>query len=42
MVNSDPYGDGWLIRLKLDDPGAKEASMLSVSDYERDVASEVD
>lgn len=42
MVNSDPHGDGWLIRLKLDDPGAPEASMLSASDYERDVASEVD
>jgi glycine cleavage system H protein len=21
MVNSDPYGDGWIIKLKADDPG---------------------
>jgi glycine cleavage system H protein len=20
LVNTDPYGDGWMIRLKLDDP----------------------
>ena len=22
LVNSDPYGDGWMIRLKLDDPAS--------------------
>lgn len=32
LVNTDPYGDGWLIRLRLDVPDeAKE--LLSPSDY---------
>jgi glycine cleavage system H protein len=30
LVNSDPYGKGWMIRLKLADPG--EASSLLSSD----------
>ena len=25
QVNSDPYRDGWLIRLRLDDPGSLAA-----------------
>lgn len=40
VVNSDPYGDGWLIRLKLDDPGSAAATMLSAGEYEKHVASE--
>jgi glycine cleavage system H protein len=26
-VNDDPYGDGWLIRVRLDDPGARDGLM---------------
>lgn len=40
VVNSDPYGDGWLIRLRLDDAGSPAATMLSASDYDKHVASE--
>ena len=40
QVNSDPYGDGWLIRLKLDDPGSPAATMLSAAQYEQHVTSE--
>lgn len=39
-VNSDPYGDGWLIRLTLADAGSVAATMLSAADYEKHVASE--
>jgi len=27
LVNSDPYGDGWMVRLRLDDPSASESLM---------------
>jgi glycine cleavage system H protein len=27
LVNSDPYGSGWMIRLKPDDAGAVDALM---------------
>ena len=39
-VNSDPYGDGWLIRLKLEDAESVAATMLSAADYEKHVAGE--
>jgi glycine cleavage system H protein len=32
-VNSDPYGDGWMIRLKMDNPAAVD-SLLSAAEYE--------
>jgi glycine cleavage system H protein len=25
LVNNDPYGDGWMVRIKLADPGSAEA-----------------
>lgn len=33
MVNQDPYGEGWIMRLRLDDPAAAEA-LMNASDYE--------
>jgi glycine cleavage system H protein len=27
LVNSDPYGDGWLIKVRLSDPGELDALM---------------
>ncbi len=34
LVNEDPYGDGWLIRIKMqEDPGA--ADLLTAPDYEK-------
>lgn len=34
LVNSDPYGDAWLVKLRLDDPGAV-AGLLSAGDYQK-------
>lgn len=32
LVNSDPYGDGWMIRMKLDDPKAA-AGLMDAAAY---------
>jgi glycine cleavage system H protein len=32
-VNEDPYGDGWLVRVKLSDPSEAD-SLMDASDYE--------
>lgn len=32
-VNSDPYGEGWMIRVKMDNPGEVD-SLLSAAEYE--------
>ncbi|GAB4110098.1 MAG: glycine cleavage system protein GcvH [Acidobacteriota bacterium] len=39
IVNSDPYGDGWMIRVKLDDPSAVD-QLLSADDYRQFLAEE--
>jgi glycine cleavage system H protein len=36
-VNADPYGDGWLVRLRLSDPGEVE-QLLDGEAYKRFVA----
>ena len=36
LINSDPYGDGWLIEVKLAEADAVE-SLLSASEYEQQV-----
>ncbi|MCC6159577.1 MAG: glycine cleavage system protein GcvH [Deltaproteobacteria bacterium] len=33
-VNRDPYGDGWMIQVKLSDP-AETAALLAPADYEK-------
>ncbi len=33
-VNRDPYGAGWLFKVKLKDPGEK-SNLLSANDYEK-------
>jgi glycine cleavage system H protein len=33
LVNSSPYGNGWMIKLKLSDPGELDG-LLSASEYE--------
>ncbi|HHY60033.1 MAG TPA: glycine cleavage system protein GcvH [Clostridia bacterium] len=33
LVNSDPYGDGWMVEVEMDDPSQLE-DLLSASDYE--------
>ena len=32
MVNNDPYGDGWMFRIKISDPSEMD-DMLSAEDY---------
>jgi glycine cleavage system H protein len=32
-VNSDPYGDGWMVRVKIRNPGEVD-SLLSAAEYE--------
>ena len=32
LVNSDPYGKGWMIKVKMDDPSQLDA-LLSADDY---------
>lgn len=33
LVNNDPYGDGWLIRIRMSNPGEVD-SMLTAAEYE--------
>ena len=33
LVNSDPYGDGWMMKLRLDDPSAVDA-LLDADGYQ--------
>ena len=37
LVNSDPYGEGWMLRVAVGDPGQLEA-LLDAGAYERIVA----
>lgn len=39
-VNESPYGEGWLVRLRLADPEAAGAGLLSAAAYDEFVASE--
>jgi glycine cleavage system H protein len=36
LINTDPYGDGWLIEIKLAEADAVD-SLLSASEYEQQV-----
>ena len=36
LVNTDPYGDGWMIKLKLSDPSQK-ASLMNAAAYGKHV-----
>jgi glycine cleavage system H protein len=33
-VNEDPYGDGWLVRIRLSNPDERD-QLLSVTDYQK-------
>ena len=37
IVNSDPYGKGWLVKIRLTDP-AELGSLLSADQYENELA----
>ena len=34
LVNRDPYGEGWMIKIKVDDP-AQVSQLLSADDYRK-------
>jgi glycine cleavage system H protein len=36
-LNDDPYGDGWLLRIRLKDPGQAKG-LLSAQEYEKEIA----
>ncbi len=38
-VNNDPYSDGWMIKIKMDNPGDADA-MLSAAEYEEYLSSQ--
>jgi glycine cleavage system H protein len=38
LCNTDPYGDGWLVEIRVTDPATLDA-LLSAADYERTVTS---
>ena len=33
LVNSDPYGAGWLMKVRLDDASAQPAGLLTADEY---------
>jgi glycine cleavage system H protein len=35
-MNQDPYGEGWIIRMKLDDPSAV-SGLMSAADYKAEI-----
>ncbi|MBX3267375.1 MAG: glycine cleavage system protein GcvH [Acidobacteria bacterium] len=37
-VNNDPYGDGWMVKVKMDNPGEADA-MMSSAEYEEYLSS---
>jgi glycine cleavage system H protein len=38
LCNTDPYGDGWIVELRVSEPSQRE-QLLSAADYEATVAS---
>ena len=42
LVNEDPYGDGWMIRIKIDNPSQVDALLTSIEyeDYIKEESSE--
>lgn len=39
LVNSDPYGDGWMIRLRLDDP-SEAGALMDAAEYREHVGAD--
>jgi glycine cleavage system H protein len=37
LVNTDPYGDGWIVKIKIKDP-AQLASLMDAAAYEKEVS----
>lgn len=39
LVNNDPYGEGWMVKIKMDNPGEADG-MLSGEEYEEYLSSQ--
>ena len=39
LVNNDPYGEGWMVKIKMSDPGEKK-NLLSAADYGKLISKE--
>jgi glycine cleavage system H protein len=37
VINSDPYGGGWIIKIKMADPGELD-NLLSAADYQSEIS----
>ena len=40
LVNTDPYGDGWMVRIKMSDPSEFDELLMSAEEYEEYVETE--
>lgn len=40
LIADDPYGEGWLLKVRVENPGAALADTLSASEYRAQVAGE--
>jgi glycine cleavage system H protein len=40
LVNTDPYGDGWMVRVKMSDPSEFDEVLMSAEEYEEYVETE--
>lgn len=42
LITEDPYGEGWFLKVRMDDPDAPLESTLSASEYQAQVTGEED
>jgi len=40
LVNTDPYGDGWMIRIRLTDPTEMDELLMNAEEYEEYIQTE--
>ena len=40
LVNSDPYGDGWMVRIKIADPTEVDELLMTAEEYDEYVETE--
>jgi len=40
LVNTDPYGDGWMIRIRLSDPTELDELMMNAEEYDEYIQTE--
>jgi len=40
LVNTDPYGDGWMVRLRLSDPSEVDELTMTAEEYEEYIEKE--